>query len=155
MKKEFNVKAQMTHVALHVKDTRESAEFYKKWAGMEEVHSHGDDVDGKNVIWMASPGQEDDFVIVLVPGANDNRQGEGMRHIGLSVGSEQDVKDIAEQAKQDGILHWDYMTMKWPVGTLCSVRDPDGYIVEFSYGQPLGQDFKNSQKKASQKGPNL
>ena len=146
MKKEFNVKAQMTHIALHVQDVEKSKAFYAKWAGMNEVHSHGDYLQGTKTVWMASPGQGDDFVIVLVPGANDNKQAEGMRHIGLSVGSEKEVKKIASEAKKAGILHWDYATYSWPIGTLCSVKDPDGHIVEISYGQPLGPDFKKQKQ---------
>lgn len=146
MKKTFNIKAQVTHIALHVKDTKKSESFYKTWCGMKKVHSHPSQGDDQDVIWMASPGQGDDFVIVLVPGVNDNRQSEGMRHIGFAMESKKDVKSLARKAEKAGLLHWGYARYNWPVGTLCALKDPDGHIVEFSYGQPLGKDFKQGYK---------
>jgi catechol 2,3-dioxygenase-like lactoylglutathione lyase family enzyme len=151
MKSKFNVKAQFTHVALHVKDTKKSSKFYKKWAGMNVVHKHHSQGDNQDVVWMASPGMEESFVIVLVPGASENKKQKSMSHIGISVANKKEVKKIAEKAKKEGLLHWDYATYKWPVGTLCSLTDPDGYILEISCDQPLGPDFKAHKKN---KGPN-
>ena len=144
-KVEFNsVAAQMTHLALHVTDIDASVDFYKKWAGMKEVDRRVSDKSGDTVVWIACEGQEDDFVIVLLDGAKQklDPEKEGMRHIGLSVPAKSDVKNIAEAAKREGVLHWDCMELPFPVGTLCAVKDPDGHIVEFSQDQPLGPDFK-------------
>ena len=35
----------------------------------------------------------------------------------------------------------DMVDMDAPAGTLFFMRDPDGYTVEFSYGQPLGAGY--------------
>lgn len=35
-------------------------------------------------------------------------------------------------------LAWEPKLFPYPVGRRCALRDPDGFIVEFSYGQPLG-----------------
>lgn len=145
IKKHFNGAARVTHIALQVGDVEKSAAFYKGWCGMEEVNRRLNDRSGEKVIWMACPGQEGDFVIVLLSGAHPGQVDTGkerMRHIGLAVESEQAVRNIAVSAKAAGILHWDYQEFPFPVGTLCAVRDPDGHIVEFSFGQPLGRDFK-------------
>lgn len=144
-KTQFNSAAtQLTHLALHVTDIEASVEFYKKWAGMKEIERRVSDRSGGTVVWVACEGQEDDFIIVLLDGAKQklDPEKEGMRHIGLSVPAKSDVKAIAEAAKREGVLHWDCMELPFPVGTLCAVKDPDGNIVEFSYGQPLGPDFK-------------
>jgi hypothetical protein len=33
---------------------------------------------------------------------------------------------------------WEPCDYAPPTGYLCAVKDPTGYIIEFSYGQPLG-----------------
>jgi catechol 2,3-dioxygenase-like lactoylglutathione lyase family enzyme len=141
-KDNFNKSVQLTHIALPVQDIQQSTDFYKRWAEMSVVHQHDSDVPGQPVTWLSSKGQEDNFVIVLVPSSTHNIKEEGMRHLGFAVHSKDDVMNICKNAKKEGILHWDYQEFGYPVGTLCSVKDPDGYIVEFSFGQPLGRDFK-------------
>ena len=46
--------------------------------------------------------------------------------------------EIADRAKVEGILAWEPVEEPYPVGYYCGVTDPDGNIIEFSYGQPLG-----------------
>ena len=145
MKHEFEKAARLTHIALHVKDIDLSSDFYQQWCGMNEVDRRVSDRTGTTVVWLACQGQEDDFVIVLIDGADDEQVETGrerMRHIGFSLPERSDVQAMAEKAKESGILHWDYKDFPFPVGTLCAVSDPDGHIVEFSYGQPLGPDFR-------------
>jgi hypothetical protein len=45
---------------------------------------------------------------------------------------------MAEKARVAGYLVWEPRQEPYPVGYYCGVRDPDGNMVEFSYGQPLG-----------------
>jgi hypothetical protein len=61
-----------------------------------------------------------------------------MTHYGFGVSSREDIDRIAARAKEEGRLHWAPRDYAPPTGYLCGVRDPTGYIVEFSYGQPLG-----------------
>lgn len=141
MKKKFNVAAQVTHMALQVKDMQASIDFYKKWGGMEVIDLKRPDVKEETSVWLACPGQEEQFVIVLLPGGDGSPKAEGMRHIGLAVGSEEELREIADEADKAGLIHWPYQQHSYPVGTLFSIKDPDGYIVEFSYGQPLGLNY--------------
>lgn len=154
MKETFAAAAQLTHIALQVKDVEASVAFYKKWCGMEVVDPRRPGVKGETSVWLACKGQEDQFVIVLLPGGDDTPKKEGMRHLGFALPSRDDIRKIADEAKREGLLHWEYQDHGYPVGTLCSIKDPDGHIVEFSYGQPLGlyRDAENDNKKEGNSG---
>ena len=52
--------------------------------------------------------------------------------------SREAVDAVAKRAEQEGCLVWPPRQEPYPVGYYCGVRDPDGKMVEFSYGQPLG-----------------
>lgn len=132
------MKPAFTHCALHVQDIDASIAFYERFCGLVQVHSHGQSA-GERTVWMAEEGREEQFVLVLVSGGERQRRGEGdMTHYGFAVASRQDVDRIAEEARAAGCLHWEPRDLPPPVGYLCAVEDPDGYIVEFSHGQPLG-----------------
>jgi len=126
-----------THCALHVADLDASIAFYERYCGMTIFKEHGE---GKSrVVWLASPGAEDRFVLVLLgDGPERTPDEEDMTHYGFGVPSRADVDKIAALAKEEGRLHWEPREYAPPTGYLCGVKDPTGYIVEFSYGQPLG-----------------
>jgi catechol 2,3-dioxygenase-like lactoylglutathione lyase family enzyme len=131
-----------THCALHVADLDRSIDFYARYCGLKIVKEHG--AAEKRVVWLASPGAEESFVLVLLGGGPErNPDEEDMTHYGFGVPSREDVDKIAEQAKADGRLHWPPRDYAPPTGYLCGVKDPTGYVVEFSYGQPLGPHAKD------------
>lgn len=122
---------------MHVTDLDKSIGFYERYCGMAIVKEHGED--DKRVVWLASPGAEHSFVLVLLGGGPKRDQdADDMTHYGFGVPTRADVDRIAAQAKEDGLLHWEPRDYAPPTGYLCGVKDPTGYIVEFSYGQPLG-----------------
>jgi len=132
------MKSAFTHCALHVRDTDAAIAFYGSYCGMEVVREHGSTPEERTV-WLAEPGRARDFVLVLVSGGKGHRQDPGdMTHLGFAVASREDVDAIAEQGRGAGFLYWEPQQHGDPVGYLCALKDPDGYIVEFSYGQPLG-----------------
>ena len=126
-----------THCALHVRDLDRSIDFYRSYCGLEIVKQHGQ---GKGrVAWLASPGEEDHFVLVLLGGGPAREQDkDDMTHYGFGVASRDDIDKIAERGRREGLLHWEPRDYDPPTGYLCAVRDPTGYIIEFSHGQPLG-----------------
>lgn len=129
-----------THCALHVQDVDRSIAFYETFCGLEVVHAHG--APAQRTVWMAEPGRQDAFVLVLVSGGAPRAPQEGdMTHYGFALAQRADVDAIAARGKAAGCLHWEAMELPDPVGYLCALRDPDGYIVEFSHGQPLGPDL--------------
>ena len=130
-----------THCALHVSDLEESVAFYRSYCGLEIVKEHGEG--SGRVVWLASPGAEESFVLVLLGGGPEHVQDtDDMTHYGFGVPSREDIDSIAERGRQDGCLHWEPRDYAPPTGYLCGVKDPTGHIIEFSYGQPLGPDQK-------------
>jgi hypothetical protein len=45
---------------------------------------------------------------------------------------------MTEEGRAAGCLAWEPKEFPYPVGYRCALKDPDGYVIEFSYGQPLG-----------------
>ena len=126
-----------THLALHVRDLEACVEFYTTYAQMQLVHDRTSD--GKRVVWLAEPGKEEDFIIVLIPGGPGRQQSPtDYSHLGFALQSREAVDATADQARAAGILEWEPREEPYPVGYYCGIRDPDGNFVEFSFGQPLG-----------------
>jgi lactoylglutathione lyase len=134
--------AAFTHCALHVAELEPSLAFYRRYCGMMIVKEHGEGA--SRVVWLASPGAEESFVLVLLGGGPKRDQDkDDMTHYGFGVPSREDVDRIAALAESEGRLHWAPRDYAPPTGYLCGVKDPTGYIVEFSYGQPLGPHAKD------------
>jgi len=126
-----------THLAMHVRDLEACVDFYKTYAQMRLTHDRSND--GKRVVWLAEPGQEKEFIIVLIPGGPGRNQiSTDYSHLGFALDSKEAVDVIANMARSDGILEWEPRQEPYPVGYYCGIRDPDGNFVEFSFGQPLG-----------------
>jgi catechol 2,3-dioxygenase-like lactoylglutathione lyase family enzyme len=130
------MKPEFTHCALHARDLDESIAFYESYCGLRVVKEHGS---GKErTVWMAREA-EAAFVLVLLGGGPEREQGkDDMTHYGFAVSSRADVDAVAERGRREGRLFWEPQDFPPPTGYLCAVRDPSGYIIEFSYGQPLG-----------------
>lgn len=132
------MKPAFTHCALHVRDLALSAAFYRDYCGLKIVGEHGD---GPNdhAIWMSEEGRERDFVFVLLLGGKLHEQArEDLSHFGFALASRAAVDAIAERGRAAACLAWEPKDFPYPVGYRCALRDPDGFVIEFSYGQPLG-----------------
>lgn len=130
-----------THCAIHVKDMDASIAFYETYCGLAVSHEHGATPEERTV-WMAEPGRERAFVLVMVSGGSGHTQAEGdMTHYGFAVDSRSEVDQIAALGRAAGCLYWDVQEFPYPVGYLCALRDPNGYVIEFSHGQPLGPEL--------------
>lgn len=131
------MKTSLTHIALHVRDLDACITFYESYAGMQLIHDRR--TDDHRVVWLAEPGKESDFILVLIPGGGGRDQASGdFSHLGFAVETHEAVDAIADRARESGILVWEPKQEPYPVGYYCGVRDPDGNFIEFSYGQPLG-----------------
>lgn len=129
--------AAFTHLALHVRDLEACVAFYESYCGMRLTHDRVDN--GKRIVWLAEPGKEGEFIVVLIPGGPGRNQAEAdFSHLGFALDSKEAVDALAQQALGEGILEWEPRQEPYPVGYYCGIRDPDGNYVEFSYGQPLG-----------------
>jgi catechol 2,3-dioxygenase-like lactoylglutathione lyase family enzyme len=133
------MRANLTHIALQVRDVEACIRFYIEFCGMTVVHERGQTKPGGRIVWMAEPGRETEFVLVLLPGGTGRDQAAtDFSHFGFAVQSRDAVDAVAEQARAAGRLVWEPREEPYPVGYFCGVRDPDGNAVEFSFGQPLG-----------------
>jgi len=131
------VTPRLTHLALHVRELNEMIAFYRTFCDMEIVRERNDA--GTRVVWLAEPGREQEFIFVLIPGGPGRNQGEGdFSHFGFAVETKEAVDAVAERARTAGCLIWPPREESYPVGYYCGLRDPDGNLVEFSFGQPLG-----------------
>jgi lactoylglutathione lyase len=129
---------ELTHCALHVHDLDRSVAFYRSYCGLSIVKAHGEGA--HRVVWMADQGEKPRFVLVLLGGGPLRVQDRvDMTHYGFAVGARAEVDALAERGRRDGCLHWEPQEFPPPTGYLCAVTDPSGYVIEFSYGQPLGQ----------------
>lgn len=129
----------LTHVALHVRDLEACVAFYSEVCGMRVVHERPGEAAGERIVWMSEPGRERAFVFVLLPGGpgRERRRGD-VSHLGFAVDSRAAVDAKAEQGRAAGRLLFAPVDEGYPVGYFCCLVDPDGNVVEFSYGQPLG-----------------
>lgn len=127
-----------THIALHVRDIEAAAAFYAAFCGLTEVHRRADGAGGR-VVWLAEPGKDPSFVVVLLSGGRRAPQAaDDYSHLGFACDSRDEVDRLANTAAAAGCLVWPPRDEPFPVGYYCGVADPDGNIIEFSYGQPLG-----------------
>lgn len=129
----------LTHVALHVKDVFASRDFYQNQAGMRVISERADANGGQPVMWLASPGYEDMFVVVLIPGGlcRDEPENRGdIGHLGVSVASRRDVEDVADYGRKNGVLYREFRKRASLQDDMCMVKDPDGNVVEFTFNAP-------------------
>ncbi len=137
------MKANLTHIALHVHDFDAVVSFYGDYCGLEITHEREDA--GVKVAWLAEPGRSHEFVIVIIgQGPGQVRRDGDFGHLGFAVSSREEVDQIAERAEAAACLAWPPKQDDYPIGYYCGVADPDGNVVEFSYGQPLGPGADNS-----------
>lgn len=93
----------------------------------------------QRVVWMAEPGRETSFVFVLIAGGKVRRPAQGdFGHLGFALPSREAGDAVARSARQLGALRWPPRQEPYPVGYYCGICDPNGTMIEFSYGQPLG-----------------
>ncbi len=139
--------ASFTHIALQVRDLDQCAEFYRNFCGLKIVRERPDGK-GRRILWLATPGREDDFVFVLLPGGPGRDPGpRDFNHFGFALASRDAVDAIAARGRAAGCLEWEPRQEAFPVGYYCGLKDPDGNFVEFSYGQPLGPGAECAEKR--------
>ncbi len=127
----------LTHIALHVRDLDACVAFYQRFCGLAVAHARGQGA--KRVVWLAEPGRESDFIFVFLAGGPGRDQAaDDYGHLGFALASRAEVDAIAERARAAGCLVWPPREDPPPAGYYCGLRDPDGNMVEFSFGQPLG-----------------
>lgn len=138
----------LTHIALHVRDVEACIAFYDRFCGMKVVHERPGG-DGARIVWIAEPGRERDFIIVVLPGGPGHHRAAGdASHIGFALDSRAAVDAKAEAGRAAGCLLLEPRQDEYPAGYYCGLADPEGHIVEFSFGQPLGPGAESADAAA-------
>lgn len=128
----------LDHVAVRSSNIERSTRFYCEWAGMEVIHDRRDPGHTHRVVWVRLAQAAGSLTIVMIESENGGLQGwpKGtMDHFGFHVTSRAEVDSIAERASAAGILV-DAPQYAGPVvGYFCTIKDPDGNLLEFSCEQ--------------------
>lgn len=144
----------LTHLALPVRDLAETLAFYERFTTLVKIHERQDPETGMRTAWLANErdittDEAARFVIVLIEGSlprdivGDEMEEEhgfltSISHIGLSLGTRDEVDRVAAMASEEGRLVLGPLYRNKVVGYICIVSDPDGNNVEFSVEQVLG-----------------
>lgn len=132
----MNTDVGLTHIALTAKNISASIEFYKRFANMSVVHERGGDGTGSKVVWLSDRTRP--FVVVLLQSDNPSPILGPFAHLGLACATREDVDRLCNQARNEGILAKEPVDSGYPVGYWALIRDPDGHMLELSYGQEVG-----------------
>ena len=124
----------LTHVALAVRDLSKSIAFYERFANMKAVHER------EGVAWISDRTRL--FVIVLVEVNNEKEFGAPLgpfSHLGVACETREEVDRLVALARKESCLEREPIDSGEPVGYWAFIRDPDGHILELSFGQEVGE----------------
>lgn len=131
------MKPAFTHCALHVSDLDKSIAFYRSYCGLEIVKEHGEG-DGR-AVWLASPGEAKNFVLVLL-GGGPRREQDKKRHDPLRF-----RRRVPRGHRRHCRARAERRLSSLGAARLCAAdrlslrgQGPDQLYNEFSFGQPLG-----------------
>ncbi|UCH38825.1 MAG: VOC family protein [Gammaproteobacteria bacterium] len=129
------MRPRITHICLHVDNLEDCVRFYRRYCQMEVIEdlSRG----GEGSVYMSEPGRQTDLVFQFMGGGRSHVPAENdERHFGFVVESREAVDVVAKMAREDGVLFFEadeYL----PGAYLCTVKDPNGNCVEFSFGHKV------------------
>lgn len=124
----------LDHIALLTSDVQRAARFYCEWARMRTVHERLEPGHTHRVVWVRLANDDASLIIVLIQ-SDEHRPPGWMDHFGFHVTARADVDDIAERARASGILMDEPQYAGPVVGYFCTIKDPDGNVLEFSCEQ--------------------
>lgn len=124
----------LDHIAMMTADIERAAQFYCDWAGMEVVHDRRDPGHTHRVVWVRLKGDAAGLIIVLIQSENAYPHGR-MDHFGFHISTRAEIDALAERARAAGILADAPQDAGPVVGYFCTIKDPDGNLVEFSCDQ--------------------
>ncbi len=111
--------------------------FYGRYCDLRVIHERREA--GGHVVWLGWGEDPPKFVFVLLAGEYQQNVQPPWQHIGMSVDRRGEVDIAYARAQEDGLEGLWSPTDAGPiVGYYCGVPDPDGNMVEFSFGQRIG-----------------
>ena len=128
--------AKLTHLALPCHDLEKTMAWYEKFTPMTVTHKREDK--GSKVAWIEASDASIFLVFLQSPKSEGpNPDLSPFAHLGIEMTSEEEVNAIAEEGENHKCLVWKPRQEPYPVGYICALSDPDGNLVEFSYGQGI------------------
>lgn len=127
-----------THVAFMVRDLEKSIAFYRRYAGMEIIHSREPDIpDARKVAWLSDHTRPFALVLVQADNVTDTPLG-NFGHLGIACATREELDRKTEMASAEGVLRKAPEELGDPVGYYVFFADPDGNTLELSFGQRVG-----------------
>ena len=123
-----------THITINVSEIDRSVDFYTSICRLSVVRDRRKE--GRHNVWLGpSPAADEDppFVLVMVQDEVKSR----LDHFGFQCDSREEVDQIAEFARSQNLLIDPPTDVGGVVGYFTTIRDPDGHLIEFTFGQPL------------------
>lgn len=123
-----------THITINVSDIDRSVDFYTGVCGLSIVRDRRQE--GRHNVWLGVPvaaNEDPSFVLVMVQDEVKAR----LDHFGFQCDSRAEVDQIATIARSQDFLIDPPTDVGGVVGYFTTVRDPDGHLIEFTFGQPL------------------
>ncbi|HXI25617.1 MAG TPA: VOC family protein [Pyrinomonadaceae bacterium] len=123
-----------THITINCSNLERSIDFYTNLCGLTMVRDRR--LEGRHNVWLGPPTKEGEdplFVLVIVQDEIKFR----LDHFGFQCDSREEVNRIAQLAREQNILVEPPTDLGGIVGYFTMIRDPDGHLVEFTFGQPL------------------
>jgi catechol 2,3-dioxygenase-like lactoylglutathione lyase family enzyme len=125
----------LTHVALPVRNVKDSVAFYRRFAAMEVVHERTDAVTGGQIAWVSDRTRP--FVVVLIQVAEVKNPLLPIGHLGLGCASREEVDRLVAEARAEGRPVYGPIDAGYPVGYFALISDPDHHTLEVSFGQEV------------------
>jgi len=123
-----------THITINVSDIDRSVDFYTSTCGLSVARDRRKE--GRHNVWLGpslAAGEDPAFVLVMVQDEVKSR----LDHFGFQCDSRAEVDQIAELARSQDFLIDAPTDVGGVVGYFTTIRDPDGHLIEFTFGQPL------------------
>jgi lactoylglutathione lyase len=123
-----------THITITVSNIDSSIDFYTSVCGLSVVRDRR--LEGGGTVWLGPatpPEKKPTFLLVIGQGEVTSR----MDHLGFQYDRREQVDEIAEKGRRLGILVEPPTDVGGVVGYFTMLSDPDGHLVEFTYGQPI------------------
>jgi catechol 2,3-dioxygenase-like lactoylglutathione lyase family enzyme len=123
-----------THITINVSDIDRSVDFYTGICGLSIVRDRR--IEGRHNVWLGpaiAAGENPAFVLVMVQDAVKAH----LDHFGFQCDSREEVDSIANLARSQNLLIDPPTDIGGVVGYFTTIRDPDGHLIEFTFGQPL------------------
>ncbi|MGU3485488.1 VOC family protein [Enterobacter bugandensis] len=127
-----------THVAFMVRDLEKSLAFYRRYAGMDVIHSREPDLPtARKVAWLTDHTRPFALVLVQADNVTDTPLGH-FGHLGIACATREEIDRKTAMAAKEGVLRKAPEDLGDPVGYYVFFADPDGNTLELSYGQRVG-----------------